>query len=189
MLIEYVSYVQDVDGVMMICCDCLIGKEFIVCFKYFVGVDGGNLLVVQYFGLFFEGKMGVVGLMNIIFKVDFSCYVVYCFLVFYWVLQLGLNVGGIGMGFVCMIWFWNEWLINWGYDIMQGVFDVDNVFVEGVVCDLIGDFDIDIEVMLVFIWMVNNCYVVCVYKGWVFCMGDVIYCYLLLNGFGLNMFI
>lgn len=130
---EYLSYVQDVEGVMIICLDCLFGKEFIICLKYLVGVDGGNFFVVLNEGFEILGVMGVGGLMNILFKVDFSKYVVYCLLVFYWVMQSGVDVGGIGMGFVWMVWFWNEWLIVWGYDINELVFEVDEKMVIDVV--------------------------------------------------------
>lgn len=189
MLIQYLFYEQDVEGVISICFDCLLGKEFIICFKYFIGVDGGNLLVVEQVGLLFEGKMGVGGLMNILFWVDFFKYVVYCLFVFYWVMQLGVDVGGIGMGLVCMVCLWNEWLIVWGYDINQFVLEVDEVMVIDVVCQLVGDFEFEIELIFVNIWIVNNMYVMYMQKDWVFIMGDVVYCYLLLNGFGFNIFI
>ena len=80
-----------------------------------------------------------------------------------------------GMGLVRMIRPWNEWLINWGYDISQGVPDVDNAFAEGVARDLIGDPDIDIEITSVSTWTVNNCYATRTQKGRVFCMGDAIH--------------
>jgi 2,4-dichlorophenol 6-monooxygenase len=65
----------------------------------------------------FEGKMGVGGSMNILFKADLSKYVAHRPSVLYWVMQPGADVGGIGMGLVRMVRPWNEWLIVWGYDI------------------------------------------------------------------------
>ncbi len=183
---EYVSHVQDADGVTTTCRDRLTGKEFTVRSKYLVGADGGNSLVAQHLGLPFEGKMGVAGSMNIIFKADLSRYVAHRPSVLYWVLQPGSNVGGIGMGLVRMIRPWNEWLINWGYDITQGVPDVDNAFAEGVARDLIGDPDIDIEVTSVSTWTVNNCYAARAHKGRVFCMGDAIHRHPPSNGLGSN---
>lgn len=183
---EYVSHVQDAEGVTTTCRDRLTGKEFSVRSKYLVGADGGNSLVAQHLGLPFEGKMGVAGSMNIIFKADLSRYVAHRPSVLYWVLQPGSNVGGIGMGLVRMIRPWNEWLINWGYDITQGVPDVDNAFAEGVARDLIGDPDIDIEVTSVSTWTVNNCYAARAHKGRVFCMGDAIHRHPPSNGLGSN---
>ena len=183
---EYVSHIQDAEGVTTACRDRLTGKEFTVRSKYLVGADGGNSLVAQHLGLPFEGKMGVAGSMNIIFKADLSRYVAHRPSVLYWVLQPGSNVGGIGMGLVRMIRPWNEWLINWGYDITQGVPDVDNAFAEGVARDLIGDPDIDIEVTSVSTWTVNNCYAARAHKGRVFCMGDAIHRHPPSNGLGSN---
>ncbi|WLS03713.1 FAD-dependent oxidoreductase [Shinella oryzae] len=183
---EYVSHVQDAEGVTTTCRDRLTGKDFTVRSKYLVGADGGNSLVAQHLGLPFEGKMGVAGSMNILFKADLTRYVAHRPSVLYWVLQPGSNVGGIGMGLVRMIRPWNEWLINWGYDISQGVPDVDNAFAEGVARDLIGDPDIDIEITSVSTWTVNNCYATRTQKGRVFCMGDAVHRHPPSNGLGSN---
>ena len=186
MTTEYVSHVQDADGVTTTCRDRLTGKEFTVRSKFLVGADGGNSMVAQHIGLPFEGKMGVAGSMNIIFKADLSRYVAHRPSVLYWVLQPGSNVGGIGMGLVRMVRPWNEWLINWGYDINEGVAHVDNAYAEGVARDLIGDPDIDIEVASVSTWTVNNCYAARAHKGRVFCMGDAIHRHPPSNGLGSN---
>jgi 2,4-dichlorophenol 6-monooxygenase len=183
---EYVSHEQDAEGVTTTCRDRLTGKDFTVRSKYLVGADGGNSLVAQHIGLPFEGKMGVAGSMNIIFKADLTRYVAHRPSVLYWVLQPGSNVGGIGMGLVRMVRPWNEWLINWGYDINEGVPDVDNAFAEGVARDLIGDPDIDIEITSVSTWTVNNCYAARAHKGRVFCMGDAIHRHPPSNGLGSN---
>ena len=183
---EYVSHVQDADGVTTTCRDRLTGAEFTVRSKYLVGADGGNSMVAQHIGLPFEGKMGVAGSMNIIFKADLTRYVAHRPSVLYWVLQPGSNVGGIGMGLVRMVRPWNEWLINWGYDINEGVAHVDNAYAEGVARDLIGDPDIDIEITSVSTWTVNNCYAARAHKGRVFCMGDAIHRHPPSNGLGSN---
>ncbi len=183
---EYVSHEQDADGVTTTCRDRLTGKEFTVRSKFLVGADGGNSMVAQHIGLPFEGKMGVAGSMNIIFKADLSRYVAHRPSVLYWVLQPGSNVGGIGMGLVRMVRPWNEWLINWGYDINEGVAHVDDAYAEGVARDLIGDPDIDIEITSVSTWTVNNCYAARAHKGRVFCMGDAIHRHPPSNGLGSN---
>lgn len=183
---EYVSHEQDAEGVTTTCRDRLTDKDFTVRSKYLVGADGGNSLVAQHIGLPFEGKMGVAGSMNIIFKADLSRYVAHRPSVLYWVLQPGSNVGGIGLGLVRMVRPWNEWLINWGYDINEGVPEVDNAFAEGVARDLIGDPDIPIEITSVSTWTVNNCYAARAHKGRVFCMGDAIHRHPPSNGLGSN---
>ncbi len=183
---EYIAHVQDAEGVTTTCRDRLTGKDFTVRSKYLVGADGGNSKVAEHAGLPFAGRMGVAGSMNIIFKADLTKYVAHRPSVLYWVLQPGSNVGGIGMGLVRMVRPWNEWLINWGYDITQPVPNVDNAFATKVARDLIGDPDIDIEITSVSTWTVNNMYATQMSKGRVFCMGDATHRHPPSNGLGSN---
>jgi len=183
---EYLSHQQDDDGVTTTCRDRLTGKELTIRSKYLVGADGGNSMVAEHAGLPFAGKMGVAGSMNILFKADLSKYVAHRPSVLYWVLQPGAEVGGIGMGLVRMIRPWNEWLINWGYDINQPPPKVDEAFAVKVARDLIGDPDIDIEFQDASVWTVNNCYATHMQNGRVFCMGDAAHRHPPSNGLGSN---
>jgi 2,4-dichlorophenol 6-monooxygenase len=183
---EYVSHEQDADGVTTTCLDRLTGKEFTVRSKYLIGADGGNSQVAEHAGLPFEGKMGVAGSMNIIFKADLTEYVAHRPSVLYWVLQPGSNVGGIGMGLVRMVRPWNEWLINWGYDINQPVPEVDEAFAKKVARDLVGVPDLDVEITSVSTWTVNNMYAAHMQNGRVFCMGDATHRHPPSNGLGSN---
>ncbi len=64
---EYVSHVQDAEGVTTTCRDRLTGHEITIRSKYLIGADGGNSGVAETEQLPFEGKMGVGGSMNILF--------------------------------------------------------------------------------------------------------------------------
>jgi 2,4-dichlorophenol 6-monooxygenase len=183
---EYLSHVQDAEGVTTTCRDRLSGREFQVRSKYLVGADGGRSLVAEHAGLTFEGKMGVGGSMNIIFKADLSKYVAHRPSVLYWVVQPGADVGGIGMGLVRMVRPWNEWLIVWGYDIDGPEPVVDEAFAAKVAHDLIGDDTIPIEITSVSTWTVNDMYATKTAAGRVFCMGDAIHRHPPSNGLGSN---
>lgn len=183
---EYLRHEQDADGVTTICLDRLTGKEITIRSKYLVGADGGNSKVAEHAGIAFEGKMGVAGSMNILFKADLSKYVAHRPSVLYWVLQPGSNVGGIGMGLVRMIRPWNQWLIVWGYDINEPAPEVDAAFATKVARDLVGDPGLDIEVQSVSTWTVNNMYATEMQKGRVFCMGDATHRHPPSNGLGSN---
>ncbi|MGJ4995841.1 FAD-dependent oxidoreductase [Bradyrhizobium sp. HKCCYLS3077] len=182
----YESHVQDDDGVTTTLLDRLTGKTFTVRSKYLIGADGGNSLVAQHAGLPFEGKMGVGGSMNILFKADLSRYVAHRPSVLYWVVQPGADVGGIGMGLVRMVRPWTEWLIVWGYDINQPAPEVDEAFAVKVARDLVGDQDLQIELQSVSTWTVNNMYATRTSHGRVFCMGDAIHRHPPSNGLGSN---
>jgi 2,4-dichlorophenol 6-monooxygenase len=183
---ESLSHEQDETGVTTTCRDRLSGKEFTVRSKYLVGADGGNSKVAEHAGLPFEGQMGVSGSMNILFRADLSRYVAHRPSVLYWVMQPGADVGGIGMGLVRMVRPWNEWLIVWGYDINQPAPVVDAEFATGVARQLVGDPDLEIELLSANTWTVNNMYATKMQNRRVFIMGDAAHRHPPSNGLGSN---
>ena len=183
---QYLSHIEDEDGVLSTCLDKLSNKEIKIRSKYLVGADGGNSKVAENIDLPFEGKMGVGGSMNILFKADLSKYVAHRPSVLYWVLQPGADIGGIGMWLVRMIRPWNEWLIVWGYDINQPAPKVDKDFATKVARDLVGDPELEIDLLSVSTWTVNNMYAKKMSKGRVFCAGDATHRHPPSNGLGSN---
>lgn len=186
MSMEYLSLEQDAEGVTATCRDRLTGKDVTIRAKYLIGADGAKSLVADQIGLPFEGKMGVGGSMNILFKADLTKYVAHRPSVLYWVMQPGADVGGIGMGLVRMVRPWNEWLIVWGYDINGPEPEVTPEFATGVARQLIGDPDLEIELLSANVWTVNNYYATRTSEGRVFCVGDAIHRHPPSNGLGSN---
>lgn len=186
MSMEYLSHVQDADGVTTTCRDRLTGRDVVIRSTYLIGADGGKSLVAEHAGLPFQGKMGVGGSMNIHFRADLSRYVAHRPSVLYWVMQPGADVGGIGMGLVRMVRPWNEWLIVWGYDIDAPPPEVTPEFATGVARQLIGDPGLEIELLSASTWTVNNYHATRIMNGRVFCMGDAIHRHPPSNGLGSN---
>ncbi|BCH67230.1 2,4-dichlorophenol 6-monooxygenase (plasmid) [Agrobacterium vitis] len=183
---EYLRHEQNAEGVLTTCKDRLSGHELTIQSKYLIGADGAKSLVAEHAGLPFEGKMGVGGSMNILFKADLTKYVAHRPSVLYWVMQPGADVGGIGMGLVRMVRPWNEWLIVWGYDINGPEPEVTEELATGVARQLIGDPDLEIELLAANTWTVNNYYATRTSNGRVFCVGDAIHRHPPSNGLGSN---
>ncbi|MBS1302757.1 FAD-dependent monooxygenase [Loktanella sp. SALINAS62] len=183
---EYLSHVQDADGVTTTVRDRLTGQDLTIRSKYLIGADGGNSRVAENEALPIEGKMGVGGSMNILFRADLSRFVAHRPSVLYWVMQPGANVGGIGMGLVRMIRPWNEWLIVWGYDINEAAPDVTPAYATEVARQLVGDPELEIELISASTWTVNNAYATKMQKGRVFIMGDAAHRHPPSNGLGSN---
>ncbi len=183
---EYISHEQDSNGVTTTCLDRLTGKNITIRSKYLIGADGGNSLVADHAGLPFEGKMGVGGSMNILFRADLSQYVAHRPSVLYWIMQPGADVGGIGMGLVRMIRPWHEWLIVWGYDINEKPPVVDEEMATNVARQLVGDPGLEIELLSANTWTVNDMYATHMQNGRVFCMGDATHRHPPSNGLGSN---
>jgi len=183
---EYLGHKQDKTGVTSRVRDRVTGEEYEIRSKYLIGADGGNSQVAKDTGLKMNGKMGVAGSINIIFKGDLSRYVAHRPSVLYWVMQPGSDVGGIGMGLVRMVRPWNEWLTIWGYDINGPAPEVDDAFAKSVVYNLIGDDTIPVEIKSISKWTVNHMHAIDYSKGRVHCMGDATHRHPPSNGLGSN---
>ncbi len=183
---EYLSLVQDADGVTATVQDRLDGREFQIRAKYMIGADGGRSKVAEDIGLPMEGRVGVGGSMNIVFEADLSRYVAHRPSVLYWVLQPGSSIGGIGMGLVRMVRPWNEWLIVWGYDINGPVPELTDAEAVQIARNLIGDQEVPIRIKMTSLWTVNHLYATRYSDGHVFCMGDAVHRHPPSNGLGSN---
>ena len=183
---EYQSHEADAEGVTTTVLDRLTNKTFTVRSKYLVGADGGNSAVTENTGLPIEGKMGVAGSINLLFKADLSRHVAHRPSVLYWVMQPGSNVGGIGMGVVRMVRPWNEWLAIWGYDIEGERPELNDDEAKKIIRDLVGDPALEIDMQGISYWTVNDAYATQMSKGRVFIMGDAAHRHPPSNGLGSN---
>jgi 2,4-dichlorophenol 6-monooxygenase len=183
---EYLSHVQDADGVTVTVQDRVGGERYEIRAKYLVGADGGRSKIAQDLGLPMEGVMDWAGSMNIVFHADLSRYVAHRPSVLYWIMQPGADIGGIGMGLVRMVRPWDEWLIVWGYDINEPPPEVDEAVATRVVHNLVGDDTIEVTLRSTSLWGNNKMYAERYVEGRVFCMGDACHRHPPSNGLGSN---
>ena len=90
------------------------------------------------------------------------------------------------MGLVRMVRPWNEWLIVWGYDINQPAPEVTPEVATDVARQLVGDPDLEIELLSANTWTVNNMFATHMQKDRVFIMGDAAHRHPPSNGLGSN---
>lgn len=183
---EYLSHVQDSDGVSVRVLNRLTGTEYTIRSKYLIGADGARSKVAADVNLPYEGQMDLAGSMNITFKADIAPLVGHRPSVLYWVVQPGSNIGGIGAGLVRMIRPWNEWLIVWGFDINGEVPEVTTQSATQIVRNLIGVPDLEVEITGTSLWGNNEQFATHLQSGRVFCAGDAVHKHPPSNGLGSN---
>jgi 2,4-dichlorophenol 6-monooxygenase len=183
---EYISHVQDADGVTATVRDRLTGSVYQIRAKYMLGADGARSIIQQELQLPMEGKMDIAGSMNITFKADLAAHVGHRPSVLYWVIQPGANIGGIGAGLVRMVRPWNEWLIVWGFDISQPPPVLDDDAAVQIVRNLVGIPDLEVEITGKSLWGNNECFATHLQKDRVFALGDAIHRHPPSNGLGSN---
>jgi 2,4-dichlorophenol 6-monooxygenase len=183
---EYIALTQDDDGVTVAVLDRLTGHRLTIRAKYVIGADGARSKVAADIGLPFEGKMDVHGSTSIMFKAELSHLCSHRPAALYFVIQPGSNVGGVGAGVIRMVRPWNEWLINWGYDIAEDPPAIDDAAAVQIARNLIGEPDIDIDILGISLWGINDMWATHLQSGRVFCVGDAIHRHPPGNALGAN---
>jgi 2,4-dichlorophenol 6-monooxygenase len=183
---EYLSHVQDDEGVTTTVRDRLTGAEYAIRSKYLVGGDGARSKVAADLDLPFEGPGAVGGALGIIFEADLSRFVAHRPSVLYWMVQPGAEKEGVGLGVLRMIKPWHEWMLMWGYEAAAGPPEFTEAFVRELAVKLVGTEDFEMKVTATSPWTVNHHFATTIAKGRVFCAGDAVHRHPPTNGLGSN---
>jgi len=183
---EYLSHVQDADGVTSVIRDRLTGSQYTVRSKYLLGADGARSKVAEDLGLPFEGPGAVAGALGIIFEADLSRFVAHRPSVLYWMVQPGAEKEGVGLGVLRMIKPWTEWMLMWGYEVAAGPPQITDEFAREMAVKLVGSEDFQMRVTSRSPWTVNHHYATTISRGRVFCAGDAVHRHPPTNGLGSN---
>jgi 2,4-dichlorophenol 6-monooxygenase len=183
---EYLSHVQDDEGVTSTVRDRLTGIEYAIRSKYLIGADGARSVVADDLELPFEGPGAVGGALGIIFEADLSRFVEYRPSVLYWMLQPGAEKEGVGLGVLRMIKPWHEWMLMWGYEVADGPPTLTDEFVRELAVKLVGTDDFEMTVKSASPWTVNHHFATTIARGRVFCAGDAVHRHPPTNGLGSN---
>ncbi|MGX7006087.1 FAD-dependent oxidoreductase [Caballeronia sp. KNU42] len=183
---EYLSHEQDETGVTVRLQDRITGREYSMRAKYLVGADGARSKVVEELGLQIEGQMARAGTAYVIFNADLTRYVKHRPSVLHWIVSPDATFGEIGLGLLRAVKPWTQWIAGWGFDISKGEPDLSEETVLGKIRILVGEPDLEVELVRKSVWHVNQAYATTYSKGRVFCGGDATHRHPPSSGLGLN---
>jgi 2,4-dichlorophenol 6-monooxygenase len=183
---EYIDHEQDADGVTVRLRDGRTGHVFTQRARYLLGFDGARSRIAEQIELPFEGELARAGTAYIIFNADLSRYVEHRPSILHWIFNSKAGFGEIGMGLLRAIRPWNEWIAGWGFDIANGEPDLSDDLVLDRIRTLVGDPDLEVEIVRKSLWYVNQQHATNYQVGRVFCGGDATHRHPPSSGLGSN---
>lgn len=183
---EYLSHTQDESGVTVNLQDRLSGREYSMRAKYLVGADGARSKIVDELGLQIEGQMARAGTAYVIFNANLTRYAKHRPSILHWIVSPDASFGEIGLGLLRAVKPWTQWIAGWGFDISKGEPDLSDETVLGKIRVLVGDPNLEVEVVRKSTWYVNQAYATTYSKGRVFAGGDATHRHPPSSGLGLN---
>lgn len=183
---EYLSHIEDVEGVTVSLRDCLSGREYTMRAKYLVGADGANSQIAKNIGLRIAGEMARAGTLYTLFNADLSRYVQHRPSIMNWIVSPDASYGDLGVGMMRAIKPWTQWIVGWGFDMSKGDPDQRDDAILPRIRSLIGVPDIEVEIVHKSVWYVNEAFATEYSRGRVFCGGDAVHRHPPSSGLGLN---
>ncbi len=183
---EYLRFEEDTDGVTVFLRERLTGREYTMRARYLVGADGARSSIAEQLDLPIEGQMARAGTVYTLFDADLTRYVEHRPSILNWIVSPDASFGEIGMGLLRAVTPWTRWIAGWGFDISKGDPDLSDDFVINRIKTLIGDPDVDVNLINTSVWYVNQAYATKYSHGRVFCGGDAVHRHPPSSGLGLN---
>jgi len=183
---ELVRFEQDDEGVTSTLRDRDTGLERVVRSRYLVGADGARSRIVEALELPLEGHLARAGTIYARFRADLTEHVAHRPSILNFFFNPATSFGEIGMGMLRAVTPWTEWLSSWGFDMSQGEPDTSPETVVSTIRSIIGDPDVEVELLDVSKWYVNQQYATAYSRGRVFCAGDAVHRHPPSSGLGLN---
>ena len=183
---EYLSHVQDAEGVTVELQDRLSERRYTLRARYLIGADGAKSQVMEDAGLKVEGTLARAGTVYIQFQADLSRYVQHRPSILYWIVTPSASFGEIGMGLLRAVRPWHQWIAGWGFDLSKGEPDLSDELVLSRIRTLIGDEQVDVQIERRSVWYVNQAHAPQYRNGRVLCGGDAVHRHPPSSGLGLN---
>src|SRR5690606_26089140 len=183
---EYVSHVQDEDGVTATFLNRITHTEVRLRAKYLIGMDGARSEAVEQLELPLGRVMAGAGTAYVTFNADLSKYVQHRRAILQWIVNPEASFGDLGMGLLRAITPWNEWIMGWGFDISKGEPQVTEEQVRARLNAFVGAEVEEVEIQKLSYWYVNQTWATEYSKGRVFCGGDAVHRHPPSSGLGSN---
>jgi 2,4-dichlorophenol 6-monooxygenase len=183
---EYLSHTQDDLGVTVCLRSLVDGHEYEQRAKYLVGADGARSKIVDEIGLSLVGELARAGTSYVLFNADLTRYVAHRPSILQWIMNSKAGFGEIGMGLLRAIKPWHQWIAGWGFDIAAGEPNLTDEVIITQIRMLVGDEDLDVEIVNRSVWYVNQQYATEYSVGRVFCGGDAVHRHPPSSGLGSN---
>jgi 2,4-dichlorophenol 6-monooxygenase len=184
---EFMSHEEAADGVVSVVKDLETGEFLRIRSQYLVGADGARATVLSQAGLTVTGETAIAHALNIWFRADLAKYLAHRPGVLAWNLAPGpLPTGRLGT-LICHRPF-TEFVLAINYDPeLEDPKGFDKEALTTRVRAVIGDNDVEIEILGSAPWIVNAQVAPVYSTDRVFCMGDSVHRHPPANGLGLNM--
>ncbi|OAS25062.1 FAD-dependent monooxygenase [Methylobacterium platani] len=183
---EYLRHEQDAQGVTVFLRERLTGREYTMRARYLIAADGARSVIVDELKLPVEGQMARAGTVYTIFNADLTRYSQHRPSILNWIVTPDASFGEIGMGLLRAVRPWTQWIAGWGFDINKGEPDLSEATVRQKIGVLIGDPNVEIDIVKTSIWYVNQAYATRYSEGRVFCGGDAVHRHPPSSGLGMN---
>lgn len=181
---EYLEHSANDAGVRSVLVDRVSGRKLTIDSQFLVGADGANSRVVEELQLPVEGHMGRGGTVYARFKADLTRYVEHRPSTLYRIMIPAY--GEIGFTTLRAVRPWTEWIAGWGYDIDGPEPDKRPNAVIGRIREVVGDPAVDVEVLDVITWKINQAWATRYSQSPVFCCGDAVHRHPPSSGLGSN---
>jgi len=182
---EFVDLVQDEKGVTATIEDRVDGRRYQVRAKYVIGADGARSRVAETLGVTHEGQEGWAAAVNVWFKADLTQYCAHRPGILYWTNRPGLDFW-VGSGGFINVRPWNEWVMSFMYDPAEGMPDLSHDALVERVRTLVGDPELEVEVLAASPWQMNALVADRMCVGRVFLAGDAVHRHPPSGGLGSN---
>lgn len=181
---ELVSFTQDEAGVSALVRDRISGDEYTIRAKYMIGADGARSRVVEQLGIKMDGHLGMPSIINVYCDADLGDYLGHRQGSIYHCLHPSTDKWG-GHTIFRMVRPWNRWLVIVMRADSTATENLTNEELVDHVRSVIGA-DVDVNILDVSTWAINEMVADRYSVGRVFCMGDAVHRHTPGGGMGSN---